>query len=218
MKAIFVRPKFDEASSYSFLWAERLINAVRDKLESFVDLPSDKATRGNVEEALKANPDFDFVFYDHGNTKGLAAQGGEEYCIDDGNVGLLKGRVCYTMACLWLSGNGAKAYAADAKVVIGYIREFAFTVEDEQLFCQAANSGYIAYANGETDWRKIKEIMINAFNEAMNRTDNPWTRTWLTWDRDSLRVYAQNVDQPETRCFFRKLALRILGPKRGWRI
>jgi|GEM_PF-1404996 len=218
MQAIFTRPKFDEASNFSFLWMERLINTVKDKLESYVDLPADEATRKNVEKALYQNPEADFCYYDHGSSSGLAAQGGMEYCIDDGNVELLKGRICYSMACLWLSGNGAKAYTAGAKVVVGYVKEFAFTVEDEMLFCTAANSGYIAHVEGERDWAKVKAVMIEAFNKAISETDNPWSKTWLTWNRDNLRIYAPGVDVPETKCIFRKVAIWLLGPRLGWRI
>lgn len=117
------------------------------------------------------------------------------------------------LACLSAAKLGKVAYSSYGCVYVGYVKEFSFTVEDEELFCQAANSGFIAYADGESDWAKIK-----AFNKAIQETENPWGRTWIAWDRDKLRVYAQNADQPETKCIFRKLALKLFGRRLGWRI
>ncbi len=218
MKAIFVRPSFDEASQFSYLWCQRLIDAVKDKLEQCIDLAGNQATRNNTEDALNANPDAAFVFYDHGDEQGLVAQNAEGYVIDKENDHLLKGRVAYSLACLWASDGGVDAWRKGAKVVVGYIKAFAFTNNGERLFCEAANSGFIAYVNGENDWKKIKNLMIEAFNKAIEQATDPWTQLWLTWDRDALRIYAEDVDVPESKCVLRTIAIKTLGPKLGWKI
>jgi len=218
MKCVFVRPKFDSASIYSNLWCQRLIDAVKDKLEGYIDLSEDKATRENVEKALSENPDADFCFYNHGNTEGLAEQGGAGYAIDRKNSYLLKGRFAYSMACLWGQGGGAQAYSEGAKAVVAYAEEFTFTTEDEQYFSEAANSGFIAYANGETVWAKIKAVMVEAFNKIIDAIQDPWGKMWARWDRDALRVYGEGADTPESKCTFRKIAIRIFGPKVGWKL
>jgi hypothetical protein len=214
IEAIMVRPNFDPASEYSFKWAQRLMDAVKDRV-SFVDLAADNATRERVESALESSPRADFVFEDHGSEEGLAAQGGEEYCIDKANDQLLEGRVVYTMACLWASDGGVDAWRKGARVVVGYVKEFTFSPDYEELFCRAANSGYVAYADGEADWGKIKQVMIEEFNRAIDECDDPWAKMWLLWDRDCLRIYP--VDAPESKCLFRRLALRLFGTP-GWRL
>jgi hypothetical protein len=158
------------------------------------------------------------VFEDHGSESCLAAQGGGDCVLDTSNVEKVAGKIVYTMACLSAAKLGAVAYSSYGCVYVGYIKEFTFTVDDEELFCEAANSGFIAFIDGETDWAKIKQAMVEAFNKAVEKTDNPWSQTWLTWDRDILRVYAPNADQPESGCAFRKLALKIFGPKIGWEL
>jgi len=214
IEAIIVRPEFDEASKWSYEWARRLMDAVKGKV-AFVDLAADGATRANTEKALKDYQSHDFIFYDHGSEEGLAAQGGEEYCIDKSNDSLLEGRIVYTLACLWASDGGVDAWRKGAKVVVGYEKEFTFNPQYEEFFCRAANAGYIAYANGETDWAKIKQIMIDEFNKAIDECDDPWSKLWLQWDRDILRIYP--VDTPKSKCVFRRMALRLFGTP-GWKL
>ena len=218
MKAIFVRPKFDSASSFSHLWCQRLIDAVKDKLESYIDLSEEQATRENVEKALSENPNADFCYYDHGNTEGLAEQGGAGYVIDRKNSHILKARLAYSMACLWGQGGGAQAHSEGAKAVVAYVEEFTFTTGDEQYFSEAANSGFIAYTNGETGWAKIKALMVEAFNKVIDAIQDPWGKMWARWDRDALRVYGEGADTPESKCAFRKLAVKLFGPKVGWKL
>lgn len=218
MRAVFVRPRFDQATEYTYLWSSRLISEVSKYLESYVDLESEKAVRENVENALKSDPNADLVFYGHGDERGLVAQDGSSYVIDDSNLHLLRNRVVYTVACLWGSGGGAKAYAVyKARAVVCYSQVFAFTVYDEHLFYRASSSGYIAYARGERDWAKIKKIMIEEFNKAIEEAQDPWTKVLLFWDREALRVYADEADKPTSRCMFRRIALKLLG-QFGWMI
>jgi hypothetical protein len=215
--AVLVAPKFDDVTAISWRWAERLRQAVEALGWSIAELGGRPVSRTEVEDAVSRNPDASFVFYDHGSEDVLWGSESEAV-VDLRNVEKLAGRVVYTMACLSAKKLGATAYTQYSCVYVGYIREFAFTPGDEGLFCEAANSGFIAYAKGESDWGKIKKIMVEAFNEAIAKAEDPWTRTWLTWDRDALRVYAPNADQPEPTCPLRRLAVRLLGPRVGWRI
>jgi hypothetical protein len=215
--AILIDPEFDEATYYSHLWASRLKEAVEAEGWKVIEIGGRRVSRAEVESALASNPSVPYIHYNHGSED--AHWGSEtEKVLDLNNVDKVAGRIVYCMNCLSAAKLGAVAYTNYKCIYVGYVREFAFTVEDEQLFGEAANSGFIAYAKGERDWAKIKQVMINAFNEAINRTNNPWTKTWLTWDRDNLRIYCEGVDSPETRCMFRKLAIMLLGPKLGWRI
>jgi hypothetical protein len=209
-------PEFDEASKYSHLWGTRLIEQVKDKVNVIL-LEREDATRERFEKALQEHPGADVCFEDHGSEDCLCAQGGEDCVLDLENVGKAAGRVIYTMSCLSAKKLGAVAHTNYGCVYVGYIKEFAFVPDEEGLFCEAANSGFIAYAEGK-GWAEVKKVMVEAFNEAMGKTENPWTKTLIAWDRDNLRVYAEGADEPETRCVLRAFALRILGPKVGWRI
>jgi len=217
MRVLAVTPCFDEATGYSFKWYERLRESVKGRVE-ISELLRDSATRENFEKMLDAFKPEAIVFYDHGSEDCLCAQGGRECVLDHRNLWRVSGKIVYTMACLSAESLGAKAYAGYGCIYVGYIEEFIFTVEDEEYFCEAANSGFIAYVEGERDWRRIKAIMIEAFDKAIAAVEDPWSRMWLRWDRDALRVYAPNADQPEARCPLRRLAVRLLGPRIGWKL
>jgi hypothetical protein len=215
-ECIFVLPEFDDASKFSHLWGSRLIEQVKDKVNVIL-LERGNATREKFEKALQEHLEADICFEDHGGEDCLCAQGGQDCVLSSDNVDKVAGKVIYTMACLSARTLGAQAYAQGC-VYVGYVEAFTFTTQDEQLFCQAANSGFITYVEGETDWAKIKALMVETFNKAMEQTNDPWSQMWLQWDRDALRVYASGVDVPGTRCILRKAAIALLGPKLGWRI
>jgi len=216
VKVLAVVPRFDEVTQYTSIWYERLKRVIKDKVE-LSELSEESATREAFEDVLEEVEPEAIVFEDHGSESCLYAQGGRDCVLDLKNVGKVAGKVIYTVACLSARRLGAKAYAYGC-VYVGYAEVFAFTVKDEQYFCEAANSGFIAYVEGERDWRKIKAIMIEAFDRAIAAVEDPWCRIWLRWDRDALRVYAPGVDQPEARCLLRRIAVRLLGPRIGWRI
>jgi hypothetical protein len=216
MRVLAVAPRFDEASGYSFKWYERLRDAVEGKVE-LQELLGDTAIRAAFEGNLEAFRPDAIVFYNHGSEDCLCAQGGQDCVLDSKNVDKVAGKIVYTMACLSARKLGAQAYARGC-VYVGYVEEFVFTVDEEALFGQAANSGFIAYVNGEKDWAKVKQIMVEAFNRAMEQAKDPWAKMWLQWDRDALRIYAPGADSPETRCVFRKAAIALFGEKMGWRI
>jgi len=216
MKVLAVAPCFDEASQYSFTWYTRLRDAVKDKV-TLQELLRDTAVRNAFESNVEAfRPDV-IVFYNHGSEDCLCAQGGQDCVLDSRNVDKVSGKIVYTMACLSARKLGAQAYARGC-VYVGYVEEFVFTVDEEALFGQAANSGFIAYVNDEKDWAKVKQIMVEAFNRAMEQAKDPWAKMWLQWDRDALCIYALGVDTPESKCIFRKLAIKIFGPKIGWKL
>jgi hypothetical protein len=217
LTAVLIDPEFDDATFYSHLWASRLKQALEAEGWKVVEIGGRRVSRVEVEGALAANPGAPYIHMDHGSED--AHWGSEtEHVLDLKNVDKVAGRVVYCMNCLSAAKLGAVAHINYGCVYVGYIREFVFTVEDEELFCTAANSGFIFYVKGEDDWAKVKAVMIEAFNKAISETDNPWSKTWLTWDRDNLRIYAPGVDVPETKCIFRKAAIALFGPKLGWKL
>jgi hypothetical protein len=214
--AVLIDPEFDEATAFSRLWASRLKEAIESRGWKVVELGGRPISRAEVEEALAANPGAPYIHYNHGSED--AHWGSEEEAVLDlKNVGRVAGRVVYCMNCLSAKKLGAVAHTNYGCVYVGYIKEFTFVTDDEGLFCEAANSGFIAYADGK-GWAEAKKIMVEAFNKAISETDNPWSKIWLQWDRDALRIWCKGVDEPETRCPFRRVAIALFGPKIGWKI
>ncbi|MEM3646829.1 MAG: hypothetical protein QW334_01605 [Thermofilum sp.] len=211
---LLIAPRFDNATQYSFLWARRLLEKVEGKL-AVVFLPEDLATR---DYAL-ANMDNKeaVVFYDHGSDDCLYAQGGEECIFTSGDAHLFRNTLLYTMACLAARKLGATVYA-NGGFFVGYYEPFSFVVNEEERFSRAANSGFIAWAEGERDFAKIKQTMVDAFNAEIDSTQDAWAKVWLRYDRDALRVYAPGVDTPSSTCPFRSILIKIFGPTYGWRI
>jgi hypothetical protein len=209
MKVLAVAPCFDTASEYSFLWWERLREAIKDKVE-LQELLRDMAVRSAFETNVGTfNPDA-IVYYDHGSEDCLCAQDGTECVLDSGNVDKVFGKIIYTMACLSARTLGASAWKRGC-IYIGYIEEFAFTTEDEQYFCEAANSGFIAYANGESNWARIKQIMIEAFNKIVDAIADPWGKMWARWNRDALRIWCKGVDEPTPTCPISRMISFLFG-------
>jgi hypothetical protein len=216
VKVLAVAPCFDTASEYSFLWWERLREAIKDKVE-LQELLRETAVRSAFEANVETfNPDA-IVYFNHGGEDCLCAQDGAACVLDGGNVDRVAGKIIYTMACLSAAKLGVEAWKRGC-VYVGYVETFTFTTNDEQLFCQAANSGFTAYVEGEQDWAKIKAVMVEAFNKAMEQADDPWSKLWMQWDRDALRIYAPEADTPESKCVFRKAAIALFGPKLGWKL
>ncbi len=108
---IIARPRFDEATQYSHVFCQELIDLLKKAGANFFDCSGPEATRQAVTELLKAMPQVDLIFYDHGDEQGLVAQGGEDYIIDKSNDELLIGRIVYTLACLWVKTVDGKPNA-----------------------------------------------------------------------------------------------------------
>ena len=94
---------------------------------------------------------------------------------------------------------------------------FGFTAYDEQMFCEAANYGMILYAKGETNWETIKTKVMDKFNQLISEASDPWTKVWLSYDRDAWHCW--NGEAPETSdCPFRQTAIKLFGSKLAWKL
>ncbi|MEM3389612.1 MAG: hypothetical protein QW491_09405 [Thermoproteota archaeon] len=211
---LLIAPRFDDATQYSYLWMQRLLEKVEKKVEA-VKLFETHATREHV--LFETGGKDAVVFYDHGSEDCLYAQGGQECVFTSSDAHLFRGRLLYTMACLAARKLGATVYANGGRF-IGYYEPFSFVVNEEERFCRAANSGFIAWAEGERDFARIKQTMVDAFNAEIDSTQDAWAKVWLRYDRDALRVYAPGVDTPSSTCPFRSILIKIFGPTNGWRI
>jgi len=205
-----IAPKFDTATEYSHAWFQDLMEKIREHAD-IQELKEESATRGEFErKVIKECPDY-VVFYDHGDVDKWVAQHGVMAVCDLLNVHLLRGKVAYSMSCLSAKVLGARAYTLGARAYVGYYDLFMFTIAEADLFKEAANYGLIHhFKEGEEDWGKVKSAMIEKYNEMIEKAKHPMTKVCLRHDRDALRIYAPEAQQPRV-CLLRRIAKRLLG-------
>jgi hypothetical protein len=212
---LIVAPKFDEVTEYTRKWVEEVREEIVKQNYQFVFL-SNGVKREDVENVLKREDVDTLIFYDHGNEDCLWGSLSEKV-IDTNNVDLLKGKVCYTLACLSGKKLGVEAWKRGCKVYIGYEEEFVFTIDEEELFKECANSGILKKLRDKVSWKEAFEYMKQKFNECIEKAQSFWTKVWLAHDRDCLVKY--DAEQPpKTKCMFRKLAIKLFGERLGWKI
>jgi len=167
-KYIFVRPKFDTATGYSYDWCQELVDYLKQLKVPLLDLKDEHATRNEVEEALRQYPAAMLVHYDHGNTTELIGDNTEPV-IDLENIELLRGRECYNMNCLSAKVLGARAYKEHGcQAYWGYTEVVSFTTDAIQEFKEALNHGFYLRLAGHS-WEdcvlKTKKVMQQLANK-----------------------------------------------------
>lgn len=138
MKAILVRPEFDEATQYTFGFASDILQACRDAGMEVVELARGEAIRERVEEELAGGFDI-YIHYDHGNEGALIGQD-EKPVIDSGNCALLVGKETYTLACLSAKRLGVDVWRMGGRYW-GYVEVVSFTTDALREFQEAFNCG-----------------------------------------------------------------------------
>jgi hypothetical protein len=215
--SLAIRPLFDEVTSYSYSWCEEVIGWLRNAGYEVTDLAKDRATRIEVENAIKAGNPSLIVFYDHGNRYGLAEQGGEGYVIDKKNDILLKNREIYTLACLWGSDGGIDAWKKGAKAVWCYTKEFAFSTDALTEFGRFANEGLRLRLEGKS-WAECLRMAKELARELASRLVEAGkyiAAVLLSRDAEILVCYTPE-NPPESRCPLRRALIKLFGPRIGW--
>jgi len=217
MEALVVRPilEGDEVSQYSYRWAEDVISHLKSANFNVNDLGGREVSKTELFEALDSKDPYVVVHYDHGQEDAWIGNR-QEPIFSMSDAHMLSGRIAYSMNCLSAKKLGVAAWREGARAYVGYVEEFAFTQDGEALFREAVGHGLYLYLTGLTDWGEIKRRMVDKFNEMIAAARDPWTAMWLRSDRDALRVY--NGEVPESGCAFRRAALKLLGPRVGWRV
>jgi hypothetical protein len=208
---LIAAPRFDEATQYAYKWALQLAQELGGEQTRLLEKD---ATRANFEREIVKHTLF--VFYDHGDVDRLLAQDAEENMLDLDNVDLVAKKECYVMACLSAEKLGVEAYKRGA-VYWGYVAVFGFTTEEEGLFCEAANYGLIVKVKESLSWKEALQRAKEKFTGLMDGARDVWTKIWLRYDRDNLVCYSEE-SPPESKCVFRKLAVKVFGPRVGWRL
>jgi hypothetical protein len=214
---VICRPRFDEASGYSYQFCGKITEFMRDKGVDYLDLAGGEATRERVESELQRDKDANFCFFNHGSREGLF-QDESRYVIDKRNDGILSGREVYTLACSWGANGGIDAWKKGAKAVWAYVDVVSFTTEALPEFQEFFVSGIRFRLEGRS-WeeclRSAKELAKELCRKLIE-SGKYISSIVLQQDADSLRCYTQS-NPPETKCPLRKVALKIFGAE-GWRL
>lgn len=222
MTSLVVAPKFDPATEYSHAWAMRLLYEDGFKTDYLLD------EFGATKDSFDVNwpildPDV-LIFYDHGNETGLIANPEEgsdriEHLLHISKVHKLKNKAVFAMACLSAKEFGLEAYKAGCNEYWGAVESIGFTPADEEMFGEVFNLGVVKRFQDGLSIKDTLKVMEEKFNENIDKATNPFTKTWLRKDRDMWRCWSDETPptEEETKCFFRKLAVRYFG-HRGWKI
>lgn len=139
MKAILVRPNFDDATRYTFAFAEEILEWCRQDGIDVVELAEGEAVKSRVEEELKKGADL-FIFYDHGDEDCLVGQD-EQPVVNLNNCHWLADKEVYTLACLSAKKLGAEVWRQKGRYW-GYTEVVGFTTDALPEFKKSFNCGF----------------------------------------------------------------------------
>lgn len=221
---IVCRPCFDEASKYSNQFCQELIDLMKTAGTSYLDFSGEEATPQKVQDMLEILKNAHFLFFDHGSETGLVAQGGTSYIIDKTNDDLLIGRIVYTLACSWGLDGGWQAHRKGAKAVHCYAAVVGFMTSALPEFQESFNYGFKILHQRMTEGLEpnfkgiltLEKEKMTELSDKLMKQGNFMAATWMNTNRDSLRWYNGNDEPPESKCFWRRLAVKLFGPKKGW--
>lgn len=140
MKAILVRPRFDDATKHTYAFADEILAICRKAGIEVVELAEGEAVRKRVEQELAAGDVDLYIQYDHGNEDALIGQD-EKACIDGRNCKLLANKDVYTLACLSAKSLGVDIWNQGGKYW-GYVEIVSFTTDALEEFQRAFNCGF----------------------------------------------------------------------------
>jgi len=217
-EAVLVAPKFDSATEYSYGWSREAKALLEEKSYEVIDIGGGPVSRAEVENALRQNPGVLYVHFDHGSDS--AHWGSQtEAVVDLNNVKLLSGREVYCMNCLSAKKLGVEAYKNGALAYWGYVETFTFSTEAIEEFGEFAVSGLKFRLQGETWMQSLQHAkdLAKALGQKLVEAGKYIASVILQGDADALVCYTPD-NPPESKCIFRKTAIRIFGPKTGWKL
>jgi hypothetical protein len=140
LKVVLVRPRFDDATEYTFDFAQQILEWCQQAGIEVAELAEGDAVREKVEEQLRKGADA-LIFYDHGNESALIGQD-EQPAIDLENCHWLNEKEVYTLACLSAKELGVEIWRRGGKFW-GYKEVYGFTTDALPEFKKASNCGFM---------------------------------------------------------------------------
>lgn len=195
MKAILVRPRFDEVTPYTFDFASQILQWCQQAGISVVELAEDNAVRARVEAELAQDIDL-FIHYDHGNKDALIGQD-EKAVLDLKNCALLADKETYTLACLSAKSLGVEVWRKGGKYW-GYKEVVSFTTDALSAFQEAFNCGFcyrfIEGDSHENALKRAKEV-FTGLSFMLVDAGKTFAAICMRQNRDNLVYY--NAHKPE---------------------
>ena len=216
--AVLVAPEFDSATEYSYDWSREAKALLEEKGYKIIDIGGRRVSRAEVEEALKRNSDALYIHMNHGS-EDVHWGSEDEAVIDLENVELLYGRETYCMNCLSAKKLGVEAWKGKALAYWGYIEVFTFTTEAIDEFKEFAVSGLRFRLEGKS-WKECLQLakdLAKALAQKLVEAGKYIASVILQGDADALRCYTEDMP-PTSDCTFRNVAIKLLGPKIGWKL
>ena len=160
MKYVLIsRPKFDETTTYLYIWASKVIAFLERLNFKVIDLKDEKANKKNIENALiKKNPVF-VIFNGHGSQTEICGHN-NEVLINLENKRRLKSKIICSISCNSAKELGKKV-ADENTSFAGYENEFIFLIDKNRActpekdeiakpFMECSNQFSISLLKGKT--------------------------------------------------------------------
>lgn len=207
MKAILIRPRFDEPTQCTFDFAAQILQWCRQANFDIVELAEGEAIRSRVEEELARGVDL-FIHYDHGNEDALIGQD-EKAVIDLKNCHLLAKIETYTLACLSAKNLGVEVWRKEGKYW-GYTEVVSFTTDSLPEFQEAFNCGFrYRFIEGDTYATSLK-LAQDTFDQLalqLVAKGKTFAAISMRMNRDSMRYYNGGSPGPTGGCLLGLLKL-----------
>ncbi len=180
MKEILVtRPKYDDATSYSFYYAGHIIKKAEKKGIACIDLKRPRLTRKNFENIIK-NRAIPLIFFNaHGDAKTIYGDKtgiAEEVLVEEGeNHQILDSKIVYARAC-WAAASLGKSCKGGC--FIGYNIPFSFWI-NEKWSAKPANDSTAKMFFEPSNLVVSSLLKGNTAAEAVNKSANLTKKTIL---------------------------------------
>jgi len=206
-KAVSSRPYNCRYCIAGFLAEAHVVDSLVGNGVQVADVKANQAVKSNVLKAVQDNDPIYFMGFGHGNS-GVFTGDDEQPILDLTNVALMKGRVVNLLSCLTAQQLGPAMIQAGALGYIGYYEEWTWIQEDltqDPYVDPYAASYYKSHDEAGKLLGAKKKLADSAngmvalyqqFIDQWRQSSDPYASemvTWLTWDRDALRVLG-NLD------------------------
>ena len=218
---LMIRPCFDEATEYTFQEGQDVLDYFAEKEVICIDLAKEQANKEMVKAVLAAHANVNIAHFDHGNEDNWIDNDGQS-CMSCETAECLKGRECYCNNCSSAKNLGVEAFKKGAAAYWGYTNLFVFTTDAIEEFKEFVNHGIKRRVDGLT-WKQCLELTKELAEKLINlllQAGKALAASCLRWNCDHLVCYTEDMppSTDQTDCPFRKLAIRLFGPQRGWHL
>lgn len=214
---LIIRPVFDEVTEITYAEAQHFKDFLNTKGIQSIDLAKEEAIRENVERVLEENPTISIYHADHGSEEGIWGND-DRPVIDLNNVHLLSGKEIFNNNCSSAKKLGVEAWKQNCKAFFGNTDVFILTTDALEEFKIAVTYGPMLRVNGlslkeclEKTKAKMKEL-----SDKLLKAGKGLAAACMSWDAEILVCY--NAEAPTSTCTLRRLAIRLFGPKIGWKL